>query len=317
MRVYTPMSRKRPIAAWLAVLAATSGLLACGGDDSSGTAPAAKPAQDVATLARQAFGPNRKAARGRIDGHIDITVKGARGFGEPVRLAMSGPFRARPGSALPDYAIDLSAGDQGVGLHSVQGRSFVSLGTTGYEIPARIRRRLARSAARGRNGLTRVLEQFGIAPWRWETNKRVGATERIGGVETVRVDTGVDVARFLRDANTFGDVLGSLGLARANGLPSKIPRAARRALAASVRDAKGASWIATSDKVMRKAGLTIDFAVSPARRRALGGISSVKVVAEVLVTEVGARQRIERPRSLAPFASLQQAFDALAESVGG
>lgn len=311
------MSRKRPIAGWLAALAAACGLVACGGgDDSSGNAGGAKPAQDVASLARQAFGPNRKAASGRIDGHIDITVKGARGFGEPVRLAMSGPFRSRPGSALPDYAIDLSVGDQGVGLHSVRGRSFVSLGTTGYEIPARIRERLARSAARGHNGLTRMLEQFGIAPWRWETNKRIGATERIGGVRTVRVDTGVDVARFLRDANTFSGVLGSLGLARANGLPSKIPRAARRALAASVDHAKGASWIATSDKVMRKAGLTIDFAVPAARRGALGGISSVKVVAEVLVTDVGARQSIGRPRALAPYSTLQQAFDTLAESAG-
>jgi hypothetical protein len=304
------------IAASLVALVACVGLVACGGDDGAGDSSSSKPKQSVASLARQAFGPNPKAARGRIDGHIDITVKGARGFGQPVRLAMSGPFRARKGRALPDYAIDLSVGDQGVGLSSVRGRSFVSLGTTGYEIPARNRERLARSAARGHNGLTRMLEQFGIAPWRWETNKRIGATERIGGVQTVRVDTGVDVGRFLRDANVFGGVLGSLGLAHANGLPSEIPPDARRALRKSVKAAKGASWIATSDKVMRKAGLTIDFAIPASRRRALGGISSVKVVAQVLVTEVGARHQIERPTSLAPFSSLAEAFDALADSAG-
>lgn len=310
------MASRRPIAGWLAVGAMALALLSCGGDDSADEAPDAKPEQSVASLARGAFGPNANAASGRIDGHIDVTVKGARGFGEPVRLAMSGPFTARRGAALPDYAIDLSIGDRGVGLISRRGRSFVTLGTTGYEVPAGVRRRLARSAARGRNGLTRMLDQFGIAPWRWETNKRVGGTERIDGVQTVRVDTGVDVARFLRDANTLGGVLGSLGVARANGLPSRIPSSARRVLVASVRSAKGASWIATSDKVMRKAGLTIDFAVPRAKRAQVAGISSVKVVAEVLVTEVGARQRIQRPESLAPFSSLEEAFDALAEGAG-
>ena len=300
----------------LALLAAVS-LASCGGgsDENDGARQAAEPAQDVAALARQAFGPNKKARSGRIDGRIDITVKGARGFREPVALSMSGPYRGRQGAALPDYAIDLSVGDRGVGLSSVHGRSFVILGTTGYEVPAQVRRRLARSAARGANSLMRMLDQFGIAPWRWETNKRLGATEQVDGVPTVRVDTGVDVDRFLRDANTFAGVLSSLGVARANGLPRRIPDSARRILAASVRSAKGASWIATSDGVMRKAGLTIDFAIPQRRRARIGGISSVKVVAQVLVSEVGSTPKIAAPRTLEPFASLQVAFDALAEDV--
>ena len=295
---------------------AAVGLASCGGDDtaSDDSVRAAKPAHDVAALARRAFGPNPNATSGRIDGRITITVKGARGYGEPVKLAMSGPFRARSGSVLPDYAIDLSIDDQGIGLSSIGGRSFVSLGSSGYQVPLRVRRRLARSAAKGRNGLTRMLEQFGIAPWRWETNKRIGATERVVGVQTVRVDTGVDVDRFLRDANTLGGVLASLGVARANGVPARIPAAARRILVESVRAARGASWIATSDKVMRKAGLTIDFRVPRGRRARLGGTSSAKVVAELLVSEVGRRHTIEAPQTLAPFSSLQAAFDALAEN---
>lgn len=308
--------RRPRLAGWLLALAAALTLGSCGGgdDETSGdSGRAAAPGQDVAALARQAFGPNPKATSGRLDGHITVTVKGVRGFAEPVELAMSGPFRARAGSALPDYAVDLSIGNQGIGLSSVGGRSFASLGPSGYEVPARLRRRLARSAANGRNGLTRMLEQFGIAPWRWETNKRIGARERVGGVQTVRVDTGVDVDRFLRDANTLGGVLSSLGVARANGVPGRIPRAARRILVDSVRAARGASWIAVTDKVMRKAGLTIDFRIPAERRARLGGISSAKVVAEILVTEVGRRHSFEAPGTLEPFASLQAAFDALAE----
>ncbi|HEV2786869.1 MAG TPA: hypothetical protein VGV67_10805 [Solirubrobacteraceae bacterium] len=310
-------SRSRAVLTATAAAAVVGGsvvLAACGGGgDDDDSAPQAGATARVTTLARQAFGPNPRATSGRIDGRIEITLKGARGYEEPVRLAMSGPFRSRAGSALPDYAVDLSVGNQGIGLSSAGGRSFASLGDAGYALPREVRRRLARSAAKGRNGLTRMLEQFGIAPWRWETNKRIAGSERIDGVQTVRVATGVAVDRFLRDANTLGGVLGAIGVARANGLPARIPRAARAVLVDSVRSANGASWIATSDKVMRKAGLTIDFVIPRGRRAALSGISAVKVKAEVLVSEVGRPQTIGAPRTLAPFSSLKLAFDALAE----
>lgn len=298
------------------LLAAVLGLAACGGgDDDDPDRPSRSESRaEVSTLARQAFGPNPKATSGRIDGQVQITVDGVRRYDEPVRLAMSGPFRSDAGGELPEYALDLSVGNQGIGLSSAGGRSFASLGETGYALPAAVRRRLERKAAKGRNGLTRMLEQFGIAPWRWETNKRIAGTERIDGVQTVRVATGVDVDRFLRDANTLGGVFEAIGIARANDLPARIPRRARAVLVDSVRSASGASWIATADKVMRKAGLTIDFRVQRDRRAVLGGISSVKVKAQVLVTEVGRRQTIAEPRSLEPYSSLKLAFDALAEA---
>lgn len=309
--------RFRP-AAWFVATAAATGLLACGGDgdDDRGARPAAADGQDPATLAKRAFGPNRAAQSGRVDGKITITLKGARGFSEPVVLAMSGPFHLRPGAALPDYAIDLSFGNQGIRLSSLNGRSFLNLGPTGFAIPASARRRLVRASAKGRNGLTRTLEQFPIAPWRWEINQRVGAIERVGGVRTVRVDTGVNVPVLLRDADAFARVLANLGVGRANGLPPRIPRRARAILADSVRSAKGASWIATSDHVMRKAGLTIDFAIPRARRKELSGVSSAKVVAEVRVTDVGTTPTIDPPERIVPFSALELAFDALADNRG-
>ena len=303
---------------WLAACAAALGLAACGGgggdDDASATKPA--PAKDPGALARRAFGPNAAAATGRIDGGVTITVRGVRGFGEPVTTSISGPYRHRKGSALPDYAIDMGVRDRGVTLTSLRGRSYLSLGTTGYEIPRSVRRRLVRSAAKGRNGLTRTLEQFGVAPWRWEIDKRVAGTERVAGVQTAKVQTGVNVGRVLRDADTLAGLLGALGLARANGLPSEIPPAARRVLARSVTAASGASWIGLADGVMRRAAMTIDFRIPQDERDQVGGISSVKVAGRVEVTEVGMRQTIEAPASLAPFSTLQDAFDALADDDG-
>lgn len=309
------MSDRSRCAVWLAACATALALPACGGDKDTPARPGA-PGKQPAALAKRAFGPNAAAARGRIEGSVTITVKGVRGFAEPIRTSISGPYRHRKGSSLPDYAIDMGVRDRGVTLTSLRGRSYLSLGTTGYEIPRSIRRRLVRSAAKGRNGLTRTLEQFGVAPWRWEIDKRFAKTERIAGVQTAKVQTGVDVGRVLRDANTLAGLLGALGLARANGLPSEIPPDARRILVRSVTAAQGASWIGLSDGVMRKAAMSIDFAVPKAKRAQLGGISAVKVAGGVEVTELGIPREIDGPESLAPFSTLQDAFDALAENAG-
>lgn len=306
---------RRRCAAGLAALAAAIGPAACGGDE--GGSSTAAPAGDPAALAKRAFGPNAAAAMGRIDGTVQITVRGVPRFAQAVTAGVRGPFRHRPGRALPDYALDLSVRGNGVTLTSLRGRSYVGLGTAGYEIPRAARRRLVRAARKGRNGLTRTLEQFGIAPWRWEIDKRVGGLERVDGVRTVRVDTGVDVGRVLRDANRLAGLLGSLGLAQANGLPAEIPPAARRILARSVQAAKGASWIGVDDGVMRKASMTIDFAIPQAQRARLGGIASMRVAARVAVTAVGSSPRIDAPASLAPYSSFKLALDALAEAAAG
>ena len=306
-------------ALWLAASATALGVAGCGGGSSNDDGPASKadPATDPAALARRAFGPNAAAATGRIDGGVTITVRGVRGFGEPVTTSISGSYRHRKGSSLPDYAIDMGVRDRGVTLTSLRGRSYLSLGTTGYEIPGTVRRRLVRSAAKGRNGLTRTLEQFGVAPWRWEIDKRFARTERIAGVQTAKVQTGVNVGRVLRDANTLAGLLGALGLARANGLPSEIPPDARRVLVRSVTAAQGASWIGLADGVMRRAAMTVDFRIPKDKRSQVGGISSVKVAGRVDITQVGMRQTIDAPTSLAPFSTLQDAFDALADDAAG
>ena len=291
----------------LLTVAATLVLAGCGGGDDDRTTPQA-PAAPSAALAERAFGPNPAAAGGRIDGSVQIT-----GFGEPITLSISGPYRDRRGSALPDYALDIGVRGSGVTLTSLRGRSYVSLGPSGYEVPRAARRRLVRSAAKGRNGLTRTLEQFGIAPWRWEIDKRVGGFERIDGVRTVRVDTGVEVVRVLRDANTLAGLLGALGLAQANGLPTRVPPAVRRILRRSVTAAEGASWIGVEDGVMRKAAMSIEFAIPAAKRAAVGGIAKLRVAGRIAISAVGSAPRIDAPTSLAPYSSLRRALDALAE----
>ena len=312
------MSRNHPRWRWAGVtlgLIAVLSLAACGagGDDAK---PAGTKAQGAgaAALAKRAFGPNPAARSGRIDGEIRIAVTGVKAFAEPFSLTMSGPFDDRAGRTLPDYDIQLGAGDYGSELSAVAGKSYVSLGTTGYELPAKIRARLVHSAAKGANGLTRTLEQFGIALWRWETKRRIVGTELIDGVQTEHVATGVDVRRVLLDANTLAGLQNALGISRATGLPPKIPRAARNVLVRSVRSASGSSWIAIKDDVLRKAGFTVTFAVAKSDRRAVGGISAATITGALNVTDVGTPQRIAKPQTIGAFADFKAGLDALGDA---
>ncbi|MEA2190518.1 MAG: hypothetical protein QOI73_639 [Solirubrobacteraceae bacterium] len=306
----------------IVVLAAAFTLLSCGGGDDKKAADAAKAptarADPAATkLAEQAAGPNAHARSGVIDGSVEITLRGARGFSEPFSATVSGPFSYRKGSALPDYELDIGVRNYGVELSSVRGRSYVTIGTTGYALPGDVRDRLVRSSSRGANGLTRTLEQFGIAPLRWEKDRRLAGIEQLDGVAVRKITTGFTAGRILRDANTLLGLLASLKITRAVGLPSQIPARARRVIVRGVQTKRGASWIGVKDKAVRRSGFTMTFAIPKADRREVDGISAGKVVGLLNVTEVGRPQQIHAPESLGSFGDFQLAIDALGDAQDG
>lgn len=301
-------------AAWLVAWAAVLGLASCGGDADEPERPRAaeRPAFDADAVTREAAGRNGAARMGRIDAQLTLKLEGVPGY-EEFSAELGGPFRHRTDASLPDYDIEIGARGYGTKLTSVGGRSYVSLGSTGYRLPGAVRQRLVRSSAKGRNGLTRTLEQFGIAPWRWETDKVAAGTGRLDGVAVRHVTTGANVGRILRDANTLLGLLRSLGLTRAIGLPGEIGPAARRVIVRSVTSFAGESWIGTRDKVLRRSGFVMTFAVAQDQRAAVGGITRGKVVGRVDITRVGRRQRIVAPSAIGPFADFAVGVDALGD----
>lgn len=305
-------------ATFLATLAASLVSISCGGgadgdnkaSDRAGTHAAAVKLLRAATAA-----DNEAAHSGRIDGRVELTLKGAPGLSEPVSVGVSGPYRYRPGAALPDFELQLGVRDNGVGLTSLRGRSWVSLGSTGYRLPAQVRRRLVRTSARGKgNGLMRTLEQFGVAPWRWETEQLIDGITRIGGVEVTHITTGFTAGRILKDANTLLALLSSLGLTRATGLPDTIPREARRVIVRSVTHKEGHQWIGVKDSAIHRSGFTMKFSVPAAERAKTGGISGGTVVGELNVTEVGAPQAISAPASTGSFTDFELGVDAVGDA---
>jgi hypothetical protein len=134
------------------------------------------------------------------------------------------------------------------------------------------------------------------------------------GVKVVRIDTSFNAGRMLNDANTLLGLLTSLGITRAVGLPSQITRRARRVFVKTVTSKVGASWVGISDHVIRQSGFTMRFTVPKADRKALGGLSGGTIVGKLNVTEVGKRQHIKAPQTIAPFAQLALAIDALGDA---
>jgi len=310
------MSTSRPhprrAAPALVAFAATLILASCGGDAKK-PAGAGTSAFDGDALTKQASGRNRAASMGVVDGKVTFTLRGLPDY-ERFSAGVSGPFAYRTGAALPDYDLQVGARDYGVELTSLGGRSWVSLGSTGYRLPADSRRLLVKASAKGRNGLTRTLEQFGIAPWRWETDKHAVGTERIDGVEVVRVSTGAEVGRILRDANTLLRFMTSLGITRAIGLPREIGPAARRVIVHNVKSFSGNSWIGVKDHVLRRSGFTMRFAVPAADRSKVAGISGGTVVGELNISEVGRPQEIAAPATIGAIADFRVGLSALGDA---
>ena len=164
---------------------------------------------------------------------MTFTLRASPGY-EEFSAGVSGPFRYRKDASLPDYDLEIGARDYGVELTSVGGRSYVSLGSTGYALPAAVRRRLVRSAARGAQRADAHARAVRHRPWRWETERVAAGTARLDGVAVRHVTTGANVGRILRDANTLLGFMRSLGH-HARHRPAGRDRARGRGAPSSAR----------------------------------------------------------------------------------
>jgi hypothetical protein len=292
-------------------------LVSCGGDDASkpaardGRAGVAEPA--AVALVRTSAAASTKASSGVIEAEVEIALRGVPEFAAPFSTRVSGPFSYRKGSVLPDYELELGVRDYGVTLTSVGGKSYVTVGTTAFELPASIRERLVRNSGRG-NGLTRTLAQLGVRPWIWETEERIAGTETIDGVRTTHLKTSFNAGRILRDANTLLGVMRSLGVTRATGLPPTIPARARRLFVSAVTSKAGQSWFGVTDEVRRKSGFVMKASVPRAKQARLGGITGATVTGSLTVTAVGKPQTIAKPAQVGSYADFKLAIDALGDA---
>lgn len=303
-------------------LALVAALAGCGGDSSSDgggseATPGAANSAEVKKLIRETFGPNENATSGELSGTIDIVVKGAPRYREPVQITLSGPFNqsgSSPAEANLSVGLQLRGGSIGGELVLIDDKVLIALGSSAYTIPPSIAGPIRRPLAERGNALGSVLAVFGVAPERWAKNPRVVGNERVAGEDTIHGTAELHTRRFFLDVARLTKVLTSLRITEIVGVPTEVDRSARSALVRSVTRATGDVYTGAEDKVLRKAGFDIALKPSARDRRTLG-FSSLTLKGELNVTEVGTPQQIRAPRVAGTFDDLQATFDALAESV--
>jgi hypothetical protein len=312
----------------VALLAALT-LAACGGgDDSSSsdngskTPSASDKAQnrkDMARLIKQAYGPNEKASSGRLDGTIDLEVKGVPRYKGPIEITASGGFELPDGAEAPEFRMDvgLVLNDHAIGgeLVLAGGDGFIQLGTTGYKLPEPITAKIAAPASALDNGLVKTAGMFFIRPDRWERNGRIVGDATVEGVATEHAKAEIRPGRFFEDVARLVRLLTMLRVTEAVGIPQAVTPAQRAALGRSVQSASGEVWVGKEDHVLRKAHLEGKLVVAKKDRKVLGGMTSATLTAEVFIREVGTPQNIKGPGQLGRYADLQLALDALGESI--
>ena len=229
----TPQIRSKALAL-AAVLAATT-LAACGGDDSStpaprrATRPTAAPAADK--IIEQAVAANDKASSASIDGTIDVTIKGVPRFKEPIQVTANGDYNLPEGAEVPDFNVDvglgLNGGTIGGGLVLADGKGFITLGDTGYPLPAAISEKIAKPAPAAKNGLTKTAAMFYINPQDWQKNAQLVGDARVAGEETDHIKADIQPDKFFDDIARLVNVLTALRVTQAVALPEHLNAPAR------------------------------------------------------------------------------------------
>ena len=303
-----------------AVLAATT-LAACGGDDSSDSGAKAGNSGDSRAAAdkiiEQAVAANDKASSASVDATIDITIKGVPRFKEPVQVTANGDYNLPEGADVPDFNVDvglgLNGGTIGGGLVLADGKGFITLGDTGYPLPAKISEKIAKPAPAAKNGLTKTAAMFYINPQDWQKNAQLVGDARVAGEETDHLKADIQPDKFFDDIARLVNVLTALRVTQAVALPEHLSAPAREALVRSTTLAKGEVWIGKDDHVLRKATLQGEIKVAKKDQAVLGGVTGGTLEATVNVSEVGTEHKISAPKQQGSYSALQLSLDALGE----
>jgi hypothetical protein len=300
-------------------------LAGCGGggsssdDKASGAKTGAANSPEVKKLIRETFGPNDHATSGNISGIIDIDVKGLERYKQPVQVSVVGPFSDSGGGApeaMFNISLGLRGGILGGDMYLKGNDALIGLGSTAYRIPDPIAGPLRAPMQKySGNPLGAVLGVFHISPERWAKNPRIVGNERVGGIDTIHGSAEIDTKALFLDLAALAKRLTALKITNITGLPREVDRAARAALQRSVKTATGDVYTGADDKVLRKAKFNMLLEPSAKDRKILGGFTSVKVVANLDVTDVGSPQTIKVPANRGSYAALQVSLDALAEAV--
>ena len=283
------------------MLVCALGLAACGGGDDEDV--------DVNQVLRQTFGEDKDINSGRLDVSARLEANGLAQLQGPVTLRLGGPFSSTSPEELPrfDFEGEVNAGGQALraGATSTGEKGFLSFQGQAYALTDQLYEELkkgyAEEAKKGGGDDEGVsFKALGIDPQRWLRDPQYVGKEDVGGVETLHIRSGIDVARLLDDVNR--------SLARAEQIQGQRARqlteAERRQIAEGIKDAKLELWTGEEDKILRRLNVRLDFEVPEAARQQTQGLSSGTIRFDLGLGAINEEQEIREPEGAKPLSEL-------------
>jgi len=264
------------------------GLAACGdGNDSPGAKGLLE--QTFRTTATEV-----KSGRLTVDAKLD--PEGLLALAGPITLKVNGPFAVSPGSGLPTFDLDAGALIAGrrlpVGVLSDGKQVYLELDGDHYvvddeDVPILDELRSGKDVV--------ALAALGIDPRRWITDAEEKGSEQIGGVETTRIEGGIDAGRLLSDV---GKVLGSQS--SAGGSAEQ-----RERLAEAVKKASVEVWSGQEDKILRQVLVRVTFDFPPGVDSPIPGLDKGTAEVRARLDDInGDPPTISAPARSKPFSEL-------------
>jgi hypothetical protein len=290
----------------LAVAVLAGGLGACGG----GGSPSAQ------SLLDETFKSHKTIDSGRIELSFSLSPVGP---GGRFSVRLSGPFQSLGAGRLPRFALQLGLTTAGntlqAGVTSTGGRLFVELEGVPFLAPESTVQALQQGYADASRGPSladgrSTFAALGIAPGEWLTHPALAGSGKAAGVDTVHIVAGLDMARFLADAEKLSRAGGSLGLPSADQ-GAGLSRAQISALANSVRSARVDVYIGKHDHLLRDLSLRAAISTSARARATLAGLSSATLSLVLRLGELNHPQRIAPPSNPQPVSRLLAVLERL------
>ncbi len=271
-------------------LACMLALATCGGDDGSeSTGGQRLLEQTFATTATE-------VSSGRIIVDAKLEPEGLLALGGPFTLNITGPFAVSQPAGVPSFDLDAVARVAGkrlpAGALSDGKDIYIELDGDHYVLEDD-----ALDSLRSGEGIATVIP-LGIDPRNWIKDAQENGTERIGGVETVRVKGAIDVPELVDDLEK---VVGTLPAGKQGDAEQ------RKAIADAVQSAEVEVWSGKDDKILRQMLVRVAFDFPRGTKPLITGLDKGKIELRARLDDInGSTPKIAAPARAKPFSQLPE-----------
>lgn len=306
-----------------AAIVAVLGLAACGGSSGGGSGSSQSASSNPQTLLKQTFSSAHAVRSGVLHVELQLTPKGSSAVTTPVTLSLDGPFQSGGAKQAPqsDFTMSASAlGHKGsMGVISTGNAAFIRLQGTAYSLPASTVKALHKSLASGKStGSAPGLSSLGIDPSRWLVKPQIVGTETVNGAQTKHLRAAVNVTAFVADVNKMlAKEAKAASAATSQSVPTRIPPATQRKIAAALKHPTVDLWTGSSDSTLRRLALTSSIPVTGQTSTELGGMTSAGVRLTIDYDKLNQSQTITAPAHPRSYAEFQAKLNTLGQQLEG